>query len=70
MSSGPRNLTFASKAIAAEQSLRTSLRPTAPTTRDAGYVDGASWDLATGLPAPLDSLAVRLDAVHGNGRCA
>lgn len=74
MSSGPRNLTFASKAITAEQSLRMSLKPTAPTTRDAGYVGGAWWlrsrDLTTELPAPLDALAVRLAAFHVNGGSA
>jgi hypothetical protein len=67
MSSDPRNRTNTSKATAAEQSLRLRLKPTAPTTRDAGYVDGAWWprsrDLATELPALFEALAARLGAV-------
>jgi hypothetical protein len=67
MSSVPRNRTNTSRATAAEQSLRLLLKPTAPTTRDAGYVDGAWWprsrDLAAELPALLDALAARLGVV-------
>jgi hypothetical protein len=68
MSSGPRNRPYTSKATAAEQSLRLKLKPTAPTTRDAGYVDGAWWprsrDLVAELPALIEALAARLGVVH------
>ncbi len=66
-SSEPRNRTYTSKASTAEQSLRLRLKPTAPTVRDAGYVDGAWWprsrDLAAELPALFEALAGRLGVV-------
>ena len=63
MSSGPRARTNPSKATAAEQSLRFWMKPTAPTTRDAGYGTGAWWprsrDLSAELPALFEALAAR-----------
>lgn len=68
MLSGPRDLTTTSKATAAEQSLRLTTRPAAPTKRDAGYVHGAwlsrSRDLSAELPALCGSPAARLGAFH------
>ncbi|HEX6356711.1 DUF5994 family protein [Actinophytocola sp.] len=68
MSSGPCDRTYASKATTAEQSLRVKLKPTAPTTRDAGYVDGAWWprsrDPAAELPALSEALAARLGVIN------
>lgn len=63
MSSVPRNRTNTSKATSAEQPPSSTVEPTAPTTRDAGYVDGASWprsrDLSAELPALHSVLAAR-----------
>lgn len=67
MSSDPRDRTYTSKATAAEQSLRLKLKPSAPSTRNAGYVDGAWWprsrDLAAELPALFEALAARWGVV-------
>lgn len=71
MLSGPRNRTNTSKATPAEQSLRLWTRPVAPTTRDAGYVDGAckprTRDLFAELPALFEALVARLGVIQRRG---
>ena len=69
MSSGPCARTNPSKATAAEQSLCFWMKPTAPTTRDAGYDTGAWWprsrDLSAELPALFEALAARPGVLPG-----
>jgi hypothetical protein len=67
MLSGPRNRTNTSKATSAERSLGLWTRPAAPTTRDAGYVDGAYRSRARDLFAELPALFVALVARLGVG---
>lgn len=71
MSSGPCNRTNTSKAITAEQSLRLWTRPAAPTTRNAGDVDGAWWLRSRGLfselPALFEALVARLGVIRRRG---
>jgi hypothetical protein len=67
MASDPRNRTNSHVATAG-QSPRLRMKPAAPTTKDAGYVDGAWWprsrDLSAELPTLFDGLAERLGAVR------
>jgi hypothetical protein len=68
MSSDSRNPTNSHKVATAEQSPRLRMKPTAPTAKDAGYVDGAWWprsrDLSAELPTLFEGLADRLGAVR------
>lgn len=68
MSSDPRARTNASTATAAEQSLRLWMKPTAPTTRDAGNVNGVwwphAWNLSAELPVLFEAPAARPGAAR------
>jgi hypothetical protein len=68
MTSVPHDPAVTSDADSAEQPSRVQLKPAAPTTGDAGHVDGAWWprsrDLAAELPALFAALVTRLGVIE------